>query len=103
MTVGIGAVVVAQGASWPAAAAVPTCFGQPATIVGTDGRDVLDGMAGPDVIVGGKGRDTIRGLGGDDKICAGPNKLSLTQNGAPRYEEVFGGDGNDQIRGGGGL
>jgi Ca2+-binding RTX toxin-like protein len=103
VTVGIAAVVVAQGASWSAAAAVPTCFGLPATIVGTDGRDLLDGTAGPDVIVGGEGRDTIRGLGGDDKICAGPNRLSLTQYGAPRYEEVSGGDGNDQIRGGTGY
>jgi Ca2+-binding RTX toxin-like protein len=47
----------------------PTCFGQPATIVGTSAGDMLQGTDGPDVIVGRGGQDTIYGLGGDDLIC----------------------------------
>jgi hypothetical protein len=57
-----------------------TCNGHLATIVGTEGDDVIDGTPVRDVIAGLGGKDTIRGLGGDDIIC--------------------GGDGNDVIRGG---
>jgi Ca2+-binding RTX toxin-like protein len=44
---------------------------EPATIVGTDGNDVLSGTAGRDVIAGLDGNDVITGLGGDDVICGG--------------------------------
>lgn len=55
----------------PVAAAqpVPTCFGQPATIVGTSADDTLVGTEGADVIVGGEGADSIEGRGGDDLLC----------------------------------
>src|SRR3954453_3517631 len=43
----------------------------PATVVGTDGNDVIRGTEGPDVIVGGGGNDGIWGLGGYDAICGG--------------------------------
>src|SRR5687768_14359288 len=49
----------------------PTCFGQPATIVGTDGKDRIYGTPGPDVIVAGDGADSIEARGGDDLVCAG--------------------------------
>jgi Ca2+-binding RTX toxin-like protein len=68
---------------------VPTCFGQPATIVGTSGDDTLQGTEGPDVIFGGGGSDRIDGLGGDDLICGGRGNDGL-----------FGGDGNDKLYGG---
>jgi Ca2+-binding RTX toxin-like protein len=42
-----------------------------ATIVGTNGSDVLRGTSGPDVIAGLDGNDVIAGLGGDDIICGG--------------------------------
>ena len=44
-----------------ASAAVQTCFGKMATMVGTPGNDRLIGTAGNDVIVGRAGRDTIVG------------------------------------------
>jgi len=67
------------------------CGGRVATIVGTDGNDLLNGTAGADVIVGLGGNDLIYGLGGNDTICAG--------DGA---DNVWGGDGNDYIAGGAG-
>ena len=49
---------------WPAVADdVPTCFGMPATIVGTEGDDELVGTPGPDVIVGLDGNDDIAASG----------------------------------------
>src|SRR3954454_23757289 len=48
-----------------------TCFGLPATIVGTEGDDVLVGTPGPDVIVGLGGNDDITPQRGDDLVCAG--------------------------------
>jgi Ca2+-binding RTX toxin-like protein len=66
----------------PSAAAVPRCFGEKATIVGTNGDDVLVGTKRVDVIVGLRGDDTISGRKKDDLIC--------------------GGKGNDVIQGGAG-
>ena len=71
------------------AAAQETCMGMPATIVGTEGRDILIGTSGVDVIVGLGGNDVIRGLDGDDYLCGG--------NGRDR---LFGGFGNDYVEGG---
>jgi Ca2+-binding RTX toxin-like protein len=62
------------------------CGGQPATITGTMGDDVLNGTPGADVIVGLDGEDTIYGLGGDDLICGGPGS-----------DMLYGGDGSDTI------
>jgi len=53
----------------PVLAAAPTCGGEPATIVGTAGDDVLVGTRGSDVIVGLAGDDQLRGRGGDDLLC----------------------------------
>jgi hypothetical protein len=55
----VGAVAVPADA-----AARPKCFGRTATIVGTNGDDVLKGTAGADVIVGRGGQDTILARGG---------------------------------------
>lgn len=54
-----------------------TCKGLTATLIGTDGNDVLIGTAGNDVIKGNAGDDIIRGLGGNDTLCgdAGRDKL----------------------------
>ena len=70
-----------------ASAAKPvTCHGQTATIVGTAGKDRLDGTDGPDVIAGLGGNDRIRGLDGDDVICGGTGA-----------DTIDGGDGDDKI------
>ena len=45
-----------------------TCFGQAATIVGTEGDDVLRGTDGADVISGLGGTDIIDGLRGADLL-----------------------------------
>ena len=75
-----------------ASAAAPTCFGKPATIVGTAGPDNLAG--GPD--------DVVVGLGGNDllaggTVCAGDGNDSIM--GAWRVSsKLDGGDGDDIIR-----
>ena len=68
------------------------CLGEPATIIGTAGDDILIGTTGRDVIVGLNGDDEIRGRSGNDLICAGPG-----------HDYVDGGRGNDQIAGGAGI
>ena len=74
------------------AGATPTCDGQPATIVGTEGADRLSGTASSDVIVGLAGNDSILGADGDDVICGGSGN-----------DRLFGGSGRDLLRGQGGA
>ncbi len=74
-----------------------TCDGLPATIVGTDGADVLVGSAGPDVIVGLGGNDHISGGGGDDVICGGPGRDNLSGGGGD--DHLNGGTGRDRLAG----
>jgi len=71
------------------AARPPRCDGQPATVVGSNGPDMLTGTKQADVIVGLGSDDLIDGLGGDDLICGGP--------GADR---LLGAGGNDTLDGG---
>ncbi len=78
----------------------PLCNGQPATIVGTDGADVLVGTEGDDVIVGLGGRDIIRGNDGNDMICGGADNDQIS--GDAGWDTLFGEDGSDQILGGAG-
>jgi Ca2+-binding RTX toxin-like protein len=61
---------------------------EPATIVGTNGSDILRGTPGRDVIAGRDGNDIILGLGGDDAICGGRGN-----------DKLDGGTGNDSILG----
>ena len=68
----------------------PTCNGHLATIVGTEGHDVIQGTAVADVIVGLGGNDKIYGLEGDDIICGGPGR-----------DRIYGGPGRDLLRGDG--
>jgi Ca2+-binding RTX toxin-like protein len=76
-----------------AGAVSSTCDGVPATIVGTDGDDVIDGTSGPDVISAGAGNDTVRGFGGNDRICGGPGDDTI--DGGPGNDRIFGGAGRD--------
>lgn len=78
-----------------------TCAGIEATIVGTDGDDIIMGTTGNDVIVGLGGNDTIRGLDGNDVICGGDgNDVLFGGNGDDR---LFGEAGNDVLIGEAGV
>jgi Ca2+-binding RTX toxin-like protein len=66
-----------------------TCFGQPATIAGTDGDDTLRGTPGNDVIIAGAGSDIILAGEGDDLVC-----------GEEGVDFIFGLGGNDSLDGG---
>ncbi len=86
---------------------VPTCAGKPATIIGTDGPDLLFGTARADVIVAKGGNDRIFARGGDDTICGnagadyvqGGNGADLIIGGYGN-DRLIGSNGNDDIRGG---
>ena len=77
------------------------CFGVPATILGTNGRDVLRGTPGRDVIHGREGRDVIRGLGGNDRLCGGRGRDRIV--GGTGRDVVIGGDHRDFLSGGAGA
>jgi Ca2+-binding RTX toxin-like protein len=95
------AVVVALASAAVASQAqeVPSCFGAPATIVGTEGDDTIVGTPQADVIVGLGGTDNIRGRAGGDRICGGPNP---DLSSPPAEEYLYGGRGKDRLAGGGG-
>lgn len=95
-----GLVLATAGATFwvGSATAALTCGGRVATIVGTDGPDLLIGTNGPDVIVGRGGADVIKGLGGPDVICGG-NGNDQIYGGLGR-DLIAGMNGNDVIRGG---
>lgn len=71
--------------------------GEPATIVGSPGDDVIEGTPEPDVISGLGGDDVIKGLGGYDRICGGRGADRLVNDTA---DVAHGGPGPDLIKGG---
>lgn len=73
------------------------CFGQPATIIGTSGDDVITGTSGDDVIVTFGGNDHVVGAEGFDRICLGPGDDSAI--GGKRGDRIDGGLGDDELRG----
>jgi Ca2+-binding RTX toxin-like protein len=86
--------VLRDARTWRVTVTAPvlTCFGVPATLVGTKGKDILRGTSRNDVIVALGGNDIIDGNGGDDLICGGEGR-----------DIVRGGTGNDQLDGGPGF
>lgn len=72
-------------------------IGPPATILGTEGNDVLNGTARSEVIEGLGGDDTIAGRGGNDTIEGGDGNDSLT--GDIRNDRLDGGADNDSLTG----
>jgi Ca2+-binding RTX toxin-like protein len=85
----------------PAQAAVPTCFGREATIVGTAGGDTLMGTSdATDVIVGLGGNDLIHSVEGGDFLC-GNSGDDLVQGGTVA-DHISGGAGDDALNGSGG-
>jgi Ca2+-binding RTX toxin-like protein len=88
-----------------AQAATPTCFGQQATFVGTDGSDSLVG--GPDdVVVGGAGNDWLYGAvvcggSGDDHLF-GLDHINNKLDGGRGTDQLMGSFGADVMLGRGG-
>ncbi len=74
-----------------------SCDGLTATIVGTDGRDIITGTSWDDVIVGLGGNDRIDGGDGDDVICGGDGNDTLV--GGPGDDTILGQAGNDSLAG----
>ena len=87
-----GAVLVPTQAG---AQTTQVCGGEPVTIMGTSGDDVLEGTNGPDVIFAAQGDDVITGLGGDDLICAGQGDDIVL--GGAGFDIIFGAQGNDVL------
>ncbi len=69
------------------------CNGLVATIIGTDGDDLLVGTPGDDVIVGLAGDDRIVGAGGNDTICGDAGNDTLIGKGGDDF--LHGGPGRD--------
>ncbi|MBS2939845.1 hypothetical protein KDN32_19060 [Nocardioides sp. J2M5] len=69
----LGAVLLVP-ATGSTAAAVPTCQGEAATLVGT--KETLVGTKGRDVIVTGKAFQ-VKARGGDDLICVVPRRTGI--------------------------
>jgi Ca2+-binding RTX toxin-like protein len=108
----VAAVVVAgQFTAMPAhAGEVVRCHGKRATIVGTDGPDVLEGTRRADVIAGLRGPDRIAGHGSEDIICGGGGQDVLRGNpgddvldGQENSDRFFGGLGDDRMIGANGY
>jgi hypothetical protein len=78
--------------SAPAQAAIPTCLGKPATIVGSNGSDVIYGTKFPDVIASLAGDDRVHALAGNDLVCGGDGN-----------DVVLDGYGTDVVDGGTGV
>jgi hypothetical protein len=73
----------------------PSCLGQPATRIGTNGADTINGTSGADVIVGLGGSDKINGAAGNDRICGGDGNDTLT--GGKGVDRFDAGGGNDTL------
>ncbi|HEY7876052.1 MAG TPA: calcium-binding protein [Actinomycetota bacterium] len=71
------------------------CWGLQATIIGTEGDDVLEGTPQRDVIVGLGGDDEITGRGRRDYICGDRGGDVLRGN--ANADELLGGRGDDRL------
>jgi Ca2+-binding RTX toxin-like protein len=102
---GLGASVVLAipppAVSSGTAKATPTCHGNPATIVGTNGDDTghkkIRGTSHADVIAGLAGKDEIVGKGANDVICGGGGGDFI--NAGSGQDTVYGGGAGDLILG----
>ena len=101
----VGVAAFAAAAFLPinaATAAVPTCFGKPATHVMQPGEGTFTTRAGHvDVVVGSSGPDSIinpyvySDVG--DYLCGGPGNDYIHGSAGP--DRINGGDGDDQVKG----
>jgi len=87
----------------PLPAAPVTCFGKPATMMGSSGFDHLRGTSRSDVIVGLGGNDEIDGRGGNDLICGGADDDLIRGGHGDDSVDVGSTDFQELARGGGGA
>lgn len=99
LAVGLAGLGLAAVAHWSALAQeqLPTCNGQPATIVGTPGPDRIIGTPGRDVIYADAGDDVVSGEGTGDVICGGLDNDTI--GGGSGNDRLFGEDGTDTLGG----
>jgi len=83
-----------------------SCAGLDATIVGTNGPDILVGTDGPDVIVALDGDDLVYALGGNDVVCSGRGNDRVFGDAGDDLlilgagnDQAFGGQGDDAVLG----
>jgi hypothetical protein len=74
------------------------CKGRPATLVGSEGDDVLTGTKGKDVVQALGGKDVVRSKGGNDRVCAGKDNDQVKAAGG--NDVVLGEGGKDTLDGG---
>jgi Tol biopolymer transport system component len=80
---------------------LPECHGRAATLVGTNGADVLKGTERKDVVLTLGGDDHIKTFDDGDIVCAGPGAdvVDAGENGETGGSDlVLGGPGNDKIK-----
>ncbi|WP_183093857.1 calcium-binding protein [Nocardioides stalactiti] len=77
------------------AVAGANCEGIPATIVGTERKDTIEGTPGPDVVVAKGGDDVIKTYGDNDVICGGAGSDRISTGAGD--DVTIGGDGNDWV------
>ena len=90
--------ILLVGGSVSTAASTATCLGERATIVGTDGDDMITGTNDDDVIVALGGNDMISARDGDDLVCAGDGNDRI-DGGDGFVDGIDGGPGDDSIDG----
>jgi RTX calcium-binding nonapeptide repeat (4 copies) len=73
--------------------------GQPTTLDGGPGDDLLLGNQGPDVLLGGDGNDSLEGKDGQDRVLAGAGDDTLSGDGSKgKHADVIdGGPGTDKV------
>lgn len=74
-----------------------TCNGLKATILGTNGDNVIVGTSRDNVIVALGGNDLIYGFGGNDVICGGTGDDRIS--GGTGNDRIFAETGNDVLQG----
>lgn len=93
----------------PPVVSPPKCQGKDATIVGSEGRDVLTGtpqadvitaLGGNDKVVAGRGNDIVCAGDGNDTVSGGAGKDKL--NGEGGKDLLKGGKAKDTLKGGSG-
>jgi hypothetical protein len=77
------------------------CKGQPATHLGSPGRDKIRATSEDDVIVTLGGRDNINSRGGNDVVCLGGGRDKAKGKGG--NDRLYGQGGSDRLNGGAGT